>query len=153
LAALLALLFGTVAAVFQNPSGSWRLNWDLSEDVPYEETGFSAPPELLMPIESIVLSVTETSVTFYDNDGTKRKYLLSEKRAPGSFRGFDVYTRARWNGRTVRLEVSPEPGLVVVETYAVDRNPNHLRLDVAVLQAGHRVGPGIRYVYDSVLTR
>ena len=52
--AILALLFGSVAAVFQNPSGSWRLNWDLSEVRPYEETGFAAPPELLLPIERIV---------------------------------------------------------------------------------------------------
>jgi hypothetical protein len=151
--AIFAMLFGSIAAVFQNPSGSWRLNWDLSEDVPYEETGFAAPPELLLPIESIVLAVTDTAATFYDSDGMKRRYLLSGDKEKSSVRGFDVYTRARWNGRTLRLEVSPEPGLVVVENYFVDRNPNRLLLSVTVLQAGRRSGPGITYVYDSVFAR
>jgi hypothetical protein len=150
---ILALLFGSIAAVFQNPSGSWRLNWDLSEGAPYEDTGFPAPPELLLPIDRIVLAVTDSSATFHDSDGTKRKYLLSGEKEQGSFRGFDVYTRARWNGRTLRLEMSPEPGLVVVENYFIDRNPNHLVLAVTVLQAGRRTGPHIQYVYDSVFQR
>jgi hypothetical protein len=154
MAGVLALLFGGISVVvFQNPSGSWRLNWDLSEDVPYEETGFAAPPELLLPLERLLLSVTETSVTFYDIDGTKRKYLLSGEKEQSSFRGFDVDTRARWNGRTLRLQVSPQPGLVVVENYSVDRNTSHLVLSITVLQAGRRTGPGIRYVYDSVFAR
>jgi hypothetical protein len=149
--AILALLFGSVAAVFQNPSGSWRLNRELTEEVPYEETGFAAPPELLLPLERIVLSLTDTSATFYDSDGAKRKYLLSGQREHGSFRGFDVYTRARWNGHTLTIELSPQPGLVLVEHY--DRRADQLLLSIAVAQAGHRTGPVIRYVYDSVFSQ
>ena len=151
--ALLALLFGGVTAVFLNPSGSWRLNRELSEDVPYEETGFAAPPELLVPSERITLSVTDTSATFYGAGGTKRKYLLSGEKEHSSFRGFEVYTRARWNGQTLRLEVSPEKGLVVVESYTVDRDSNRLLLSVMVLQKSRRTGPSIRYVYESALAR
>ena len=150
---LLTLLLSGITTVFQNPSDSWRLNWDLSEEVPYEETGFSAPPELLSPSESVVLNVTETSVTFYDSDGTKRRYRLSGEREQSAFRGFDVRTRARWNGKTLRLEVSPQRNLVVIENYSVDRNTNRLLLSVSVLQAGRRTGPGIRYVYDGVFSR
>lgn len=150
---LLALLFGGISVVFHNPSGSWRLNWDLSEDVPYEETGFAAPPELLVPLDRIVLSVTDTSVTFYDGDATKRRYRLSGEKEHSAFRGFEVETRASWNGHTLRLEVSPKPGLAVVENYSVDRNVNHLVLVVTVLQARRRTGPDIRYIYDSVFAR
>jgi hypothetical protein len=153
MAVLLALLFGGITTVFQNPSGSWRLNWDLSEEVPFEETGFAAPPELLLPIERIVLDMTDTAVTFHDGDGTKRRYLLSGEKEQSSFRGFDVRTRARWSGQTLRLEVSPQPGLVLVESYTVDRGANHLLLSATVLQAGRRTGPGIRYVYDRIFSR
>jgi hypothetical protein len=151
--ALLSLLLGGIAAVYQNPSGSWRLNRDLSEDVAYEETGFAAPPELLLPLEQIVLSLTDTSVTFYDEGSTKRRYPLSEERQKSSFRGFQVQARARWNGKTLRIALTPGQGLFVVEEYFVDRNPNHLILSVSVLRAGRRAGPGIRYVYDSVFPR
>jgi hypothetical protein len=150
---LLALLFGGITAEIQNPSGSWRLNWDLSEEVPYEETGFAAPPELLLPVETIVISVTETSATFYDSDGTRRSYALSGKEERSAVRGFDVRTRARWDGHTLRLELSPQAGLVVVENYSVDRDANQLLLSITVWRAGRRTGPGIRYVYDSSVAR
>ena len=153
MAVLFTLMFGGLTTVFQNPSGSWRLNWDLSEDVAYEETGFAAPPELLSPLERLVVSVTDTSVTFYDSDGTKRRYLLSGQKERSSFRGFDVHTRARWNGQTLRLEVNSEPGLFVVESYTLDREGKHLVLSVTVLQGGRRAGPSIRYVYDNVFAR
>jgi hypothetical protein len=146
MAILFALLFGSINSAFRNPSGTWRLNWDLSEDVPYEETGYAAPPELLLPSTEIVLSVTETMATFYGRDGTKRRYLLSGEKEHRLFRGLEVYTRARWDGHTLRLEVSPVPGLVVVEQY--HRNANRLLLSVTVLQAGSRAGPVARYVYD-----
>lgn len=153
MASLLALLVVGITTAFHNPSGSWRLNRDLSEEVPYEETGFAAPPELLLPIERIVLSVTETSVMFYDSDGTKRRYMLSGEPQQSSFRGFDVRTSARWNGQTLRLEVSPESSLIVVENYSVDRDANQLLLSVTVLRAGRGTGPDIRYVYDSNVGR
>lgn len=35
---------------FSNPSGAWRLNTVLSEEPAYEEIGFAAPPELLLPV-------------------------------------------------------------------------------------------------------
>jgi hypothetical protein len=146
MAILFALLFGSIDLAFQNPSGTWRINWDLSEDVPYEETGYAAPPELLLPKQEIVLSVTETMATFYDRDGTRRRYLLSGEQEHSLCRGFEVYTRARWNGHALQLEVSPKQGLVVMEHYK--RNANRLLLSVTVVQAGRRTGPVIRYVYD-----
>jgi hypothetical protein len=153
MATFLALLVAGITTAFHNPSGAWRLNWDSSEEVPYEETGFAAPPELLLPVERIVLTVTEASVTFYDSDGTRRRYTLSGKPQQSSFRGFDVRTSARWNGQTLRLEVSPESSLVVVENYGVDRDANQLLLSVTVLRAGRRTGPDVRYVYDSRVAR
>jgi hypothetical protein len=146
MALLFALLFGSINSAFQNPSGTWRLNWDLSEDVPYEETGYAAPPELLLPSAEIVLSVTDTAATFYGGDGTKRRYLLSGEKERGLFRGFDVDTRASWDGRALRLELSPRPGLVVVDHYY--RNANRLLLSVTVLQDGSRAGPVGRYAYE-----
>ncbi len=146
MAILFALLFSGITSAFQNPSGTWRINWDLSEDVPYEETGYAAPPELLLPSAEIVLSVTDTMATFYGRDGTRRRYLLSGENEHGVVRGFEVYTRARLDGLTLRLEMSPRPGLVVVEHYY--RDTNRLLLSVAVLQDGSRAGPVGRYVYD-----
>ncbi len=148
MAVLLALLFGGATAVFQNPSGSWRLNWDLSEVRPYEETGYAAPPELLVPSEDIALSVTDTLVTFYEREGTTRRYLLSGEKERSVYRGFEVYARARWNGHTLWLEVSPQSDLVVAEQYT--RTATQLLLSVTVFQSGRRAGPVIRYVYDSV---
>ena len=146
MAILVAVLFGSINSAFRNPSGTWHLNWKLSQDVPYEETGYAAPPELLLPSTEIVLSVTDTMATFYGRDGTRRRYLLSGEKEHGLLHGFEVYTRARWDGHTLRLEVSPAPGLVVVEHY--HRNANRLLLSVTVLQAGSRAGPVGRYVYD-----
>ena len=69
---------------------------------------------------------------------------MSGERERGSFRGFEVYARARWNGHTLRIELSPQSGLVVAEHY--DRRADQLLLSIAVAQAGHRTGPVIRYV-------
>jgi hypothetical protein len=149
---LLALLFGGVATVFPNPSGSWRLNCDLSEAAPYGEIGFPAPPELLLPLDNIVLSVTDTLATFYGDDGKKRKYVLSGAQEHSVFRGFEVYTRSRWDGLTLRLEVMPHASLVVTENYTRVPRSNQLLLAVIVWREGRRVGPPTRYVYDSVLS-
>jgi hypothetical protein len=143
---LFGLVFGTINSAYQNPSGTWRLNWALSEDVRYQEIGYAAPPELLVPSEQLVLSVTDTFATFYESDGAKRRYRLSGKTERSRCRGFDMDTRARWEGHTLRLEMSPSPGLVLVAEYT--RSADRLLLLVTVLRAGRRVDPVIRYAYD-----
>ena len=72
---------------FRDPSGAWQLNRALSEEPAYEEVGFSAPPELLLPVDSLVLRLTAASVTFYDPDGARRQYGLSGEKQRGDLRG------------------------------------------------------------------
>ncbi len=148
---LMALLIsGIELTSFRNPSGTWQLNWELSEEPAYEDTGFTAPPELLSPRDRLVLTLTATSVTIDDADGARRKYKLSGEKEDSDWRGFRVETRARWNGRTLRIELKPQRGLIVIENYAIDLTTHQLILTVASVQHGSRSGTPVRYVYERV---
>ena len=135
---------------FRDPSGAWQLNRALSEEPAYEEVGFSAPPELLLPVDRLVLTLTAASVTFYDPDGARRRYALSGGTQHGDLRGFKVDTRARWDGHTLRIEVTPQRGLVMIESFTVDQNSRQLILSVVPIQGRFNSAP-IRYVYDTLL--
>lgn len=138
-------------ARFRDPSGAWQLNRALSEAPAYEEIGFVGPRELVLPVNRLVLTLTATSVTFYDADGARRRYALSGEKQRGDWRGgLKVETRARWNGQTLRVEVKPQRGLDVIENYTIDPNTRQLILSVVPVRRGFH-SARIRYVYDTLL--
>jgi hypothetical protein len=148
------LLIAIVISILQiaqpslNPSGAWRLNQGLSEDV-LEAHDISLAPWLKAP-QTIVLRLADGVVTFYDQDGLRRIYRLGASTTLTESRGDHVGARANWDGATLRIEHQVARRREVVEAFRVDPGTHQLTVTVVVREGGVTTLDWIRHVYDPV---
>ena len=97
-------------------SGAWTLNPVLSDTVPEDD----------LAQDSLVLTIGTDTATFYQRDGSWQVYRLSGRRERRDLGSGPVWTRATWDGRTLRLQVEDRRGIRIVQTFALDRQTRRL---------------------------
>lgn len=146
----------------RDPSGAWVLNPALSDlgglagigrDELLPGGAIDILRRCLEAPEQLVLRLTDASVTFYQNDGSRRVYPISGARIKEEILDLPLETRAAWTGSALRLERKARGGVSITELYAVDPETNRLTVTAAARARRASLPGRIRRVYDSVTAR
>jgi hypothetical protein len=123
-------------------SGAWVLNVAASDATPDGDSATS----------TLVITLGADTVTFYLSDGSRRVYHLSGRRERQDLGSGPVWTRARWDGTTLRLNIEGERHLVIHQSFALDRRTRQL---IVVTSPDERRLPmhAVRLVYDPLIDR
>jgi hypothetical protein len=136
------------APPLRNPSGAWVLNRHASEQPQTDrEISSSVRDQLGSLPDRLILSVTATTVTFFDSGGLRRVFRISEAKMADN-------TNRKWFGSRVRrdragltIERRTSQGLRVTENYFVD--PRSGRLVATIIAASsEREVSRVRGVYN-----
>lgn len=123
-------------------SGAWTLNPILSDSVPEDD----------LAQDSLVLTIGAGTATFYQRDGSRQVYRLSGRRERHDLGSGPVWTTARWDGTTLRLQIDGDRGIRIVQKFSLDRQTRRL---VVITSPDPRRLPmnTVRLIYDPLIDR
>ena len=110
--------------------------------------------ELMQPAATLIVIQRDDTVSFTDDQGRVRKFVVNGKQEKHQLDAATIETRSRWKDGALVIEWETGRGPTVMRTYRVDASVNQLIVETT-MKGGRGPGSGdrppIRHVYDQVM--